>query len=280
MSCQHLALQYISIGDVPSSFMAELVNTRVNRYPNLPAREASVHSKTRYFPLTTSTSLTSLLTHRRHSQTGLLPYSGGDVRAYQLTKFQRIVSNLDEHLGTLQLYMEHSKEWKYNELRHILDEQEYFIEDLEGEIERREEQINKKSQEINEIREDSTEIESRLNESYEANRRYREDKIRYEEENQLLGDKLLAQQDIVRRLKAEVRDTDRRIKKLSHLHQAATNRSTVPKKSVKCQTRDNFNLMLLKSDRKVAKTDSSVQVESLKPVLRPLCIDRQTEASL
>ena len=270
--------------------MTELTNTgffsaRSAGY-NLHSREttcsalsiASAHTR-HSFPLTASTSLTSLLTHRKQSHTAL-PYLGGDVRSYQLVKFQKIVSNMDEHLGNLELYMDHSKEWKYNELRHILDEQEYIIEDLEGEIERKEEQINKKSQEINEIREDLLEIENRLNDSYEANRRYREDRIRYEEENQLLRDRLMAQQDIVKRLKTEVKDTDKRVKKLSTLHQAATNRASVQKKSVKCQTRENFNLLLLKSEKKVDKTDSCVQVESLKPKIQPLCIDQQTEACL
>ena len=261
--------------------MSELSKTRLSHTASHSSQSIHrVHSKSaHHFPLTTSVSLTSLLTHRKQSQASLLPYPGGDVRAYQLAKFQKIVSNLDEHLGHLELYMNHSKEWKYNELRHILDEQEYVIEDLEGEIERKEEQINKKSQEISEIREDLGEIENRLNETYEANRRYREDKIRYEEKNQLLRDKLIAQQEIVNRLKVETRDTDRRIKKLSTLHKAATNRSSVPNKSVKSQTRENFSLVLLRSERKAEKTDSSAQVESLKPRLRPLCIDRQTETN-
>ena len=199
------------------------------------------------------------------------------MKLYQIAKLQNMVSTMDEHLCNLEMYSQHSRGWKYNELRHILDDQEYVIEDLEGEIERKEEQINKKTQEINEMRECLTELENRLNDSYEANRRYREEKMMYEEWNKQLKDKLAYQHDIVKRLKIEVRDTDRRIKKLSVLHEAATGRASVAKRSVKCQTKENFFVLLAKSEKKVGKCDSSVQVETMKPPTRPVCVDQETE---
>ena len=286
-------LYYAHISVICYSVMTELpgrekILTNSSRYINLHSRGASSRSLASSharsskeiqhgFPLTNSASLTSILTHWNQSQSGLIPYSGGDVKLYQITKFLKMISTMDEHLCHLEMYSQHSKEWKYSELRHILDEQEYVIEDLEGEIERKEEQINKKMQEINEMLEGLTELENRLNDSYEANRRYREEKIMYEEWNKQLRDKLAYQHDIVKRLKIEVRDTDKRIKKLSVLHEAATGRAGVAKRSVKCQTKENFFMLLAKSEKKVGKCDSSVQVETMKPPTRPVCIDQATE---
>ena len=254
-----------------------------NMTPGSPDTESKSHS----YPLTTSTSLTSLLTHRRQSQGGGgggggggLLHSGGDVKQFQIIKFQDIVSSMDEHLASLEQYMQHSKEWKYGELRHILDEQEYLIEDLEGEVERKEEQISRKTQEISELREGLGELEARLSDSFEANRRFREEKIRFEEENQLLRKRLYSQQEIIKTLKQEVRETSKRIRKLSVLNRAATARAGVKKRSVKCQTKENFILGLLKSEKKVERTDFSSQVETLAPPFRPLSKDEETETNL
>lgn len=202
-----------------------------------------------------------------------------DVRIIQMQKYQKLISNMDVHLAGLEDYMHRSNDWKHCELRQILGEQERTIDEIEREISLKEGQLEKKSSELEELRHSLVEAEAQLNYSMEANRKFAEDKFRYEEENIILKERAVEFKNSINQLKNELRKNDKNIERLIFLHTASANKARIPKFSRGTQTQ-GLNNLFLRPAKKVVRVDAEIQVESLKPKMKIESCDKECSADI